>query len=184
MVKNAFLSFFFLFSATFAFSQSSPCYKLRITKKASAAQEEINFTLQRSDEGGLLIVKEKIFPSKGSAADSLYLTTVLEKPSDEQRILLQEFVKSKTTYISDSMLITDKKVLEEMDLLISQWKNLVEQSNLKNSSQLVLDGTFFSFSLSKEKQKPTGFSIHSPDEQIHPEIIQLLRSIESLSNEF
>lgn len=184
MVKNAFLSFFLLFSATFAFSQSSPRYKLRITNKASAAQEEINFTLQRSDEGGLLIVKEKIFPSKGSAEDSLYLTTVLEKPSDEQRILLQEFVKSKTTYISDSMLIMDKKALEEMDLLISQWKNLVEQSNLKNSSRLVLDGTFFSFSLSKENQKPTGFSIHSPDEQIHPEIIQLLRSIESLSNEF
>jgi hypothetical protein len=184
MVKNAFLSFFLLFSATFAFSQSSPCYKLSITKKASAAQEEINYTLQRSDEGGLLIVKEKIFPAKGSSSDSLYLTTVLEKPSDEQRILLQEFVESKTAYISDSLFITDKKALEEIDLLVSQWNNLVEQSNLKNPNRFVLDGTSFSFSLGKENQKPTGFSIHSPDDQVHPEIIRILRSIELLSNEF
>lgn len=184
MVKNAFLSFYLLFSATVAFSQSSPCYKLSIIKKASAAQVEINFTLQRSDEGGLLIVKEKIFPTKGSAADSLYLSTVLEKPTDEQRILLQEFVESRTTYISDSMLITNKKVLEEIDLLVSQWNNLVEQSNLKNPNRLVLDGYTYSFSLSKEIQEPTGFSIHSPDDQIHPEIIQMLGSIESLSNEF
>jgi len=82
------------------------------------------------------------------------------------------------------MLITDKKVLEEIDFLVSQWPVLVVQSTLKNPNRFVLDGTSFSFSLTKENQVLSRFSIHSPDDQTHPEITRLLRSIESLSKQF
>lgn len=184
MIKKAFLSFFLLFSASFAFSQSPLKYELSLTKRASAKQEEINFSLKRNDEAGLLIVKEKIFPSKRNVADSLYLTSVLEKPSDEKRILLREFVESKTSYVSDSLVITDLKVLEEIDLMVSKWNNLVEQSHLKNPNRFVLDGTTFSLSLLNENQKLSSFSIQSPDDQTHPEITRLLRSLELLSKEF
>ncbi|RIW15081.1 hypothetical protein D0X99_11575 [Algoriphagus lacus] len=184
MIKNAFLSFFLLFLATFAFSQSPLKYELSLTKRPSAIQEEISYMLQRGEDGGILIIKEKIFSAKGSAADSLFLTSVLEKPSDEKRILLREFVESKTTYVSDSLVITDLKVLEEIDLMVSKWNNLVEQSHLKNPNRFVLDGTTFSLSLLNENQELSSFSIHSPDDQTHPEITRLLRSLELLSKEF
>jgi hypothetical protein len=184
MIKNTFLTLFLLFLATFAFSQHSFEYELSLKKKASAVQEEINFKLNRVEDGVILIIKEKVFPEKGSTLDSLYLTSVLEKPSDEKKILLQEFIESKTSFVSDSMLITDKKVLEEIDFLVSQWSVLVDQSTLKNPNRFVLDGTSFSFSLTKENQVLSRFSIHSPDDQTHPEISRLLRSIESISKEF
>lgn len=183
MIKNAFLSFFLLFLATIAFSQSSLKYELSLTKKASVIQEEICYTIQRGEDRGILIVKEKIFPAKGSTADSLYLTSVMEKPSDEKRILLREFVESKTSFISDSLVVKDQETLEKIDFLVTQWSRLKEQSNLKNPNRFVLDGTSFSFSLTKENLEPSSFSIHSPDDQTHPEITRLLRSIEALSKE-
>jgi hypothetical protein len=181
MIKNAFLSFLMLFLATLAFSQSSLKYELSLTKRANGKQEEINYTIRCSEHGGILIIKEKIFPSKGSIEDSLYVAKVLQKPSDEQRILLREFVELKTSYISDSLVITDQNVLEDIGFLVSQWAVLVEQSTLKNPNRMALDGTSFSFSLIKENLEPYSFSIHSPDDQTHPEIIRLLRSIQLLS---
>ena len=180
MFKNAFLSFFLLFLATFAFSQSPIKYELSLTKRASAIQEEISYTLQRGEGGGILIIKEKVFPSKGSEADSLYLISVLEKPSHEKRILLREFIESKTSYVSDSLVITDLKVLEEIDLLLSDWNNLEEQSQLKNGSRFVLDGYQFTFSLGLKNQYPKSFTIQSPHNEINPEICQLLLLMESL----
>ena len=181
MIKKALLSFFFLVSASFAFGQSAPAYELILTKRASAIQEEISYTLQRDDEGGILILKEKIFPEKGSSADSLYISEVLKKPADEQKNLLREFVESKISFVSHSQVIKDQEALKGIDLLVIQWAKLVEQSQLKTPNRMVLDGTSFSFSLQVENQETTSFSIHSPDDQTHPEIIRLLYSIESLS---
>lgn len=181
MNQTAFLISYFLFSASLSFSQSFPKYELSLTKRASAAQEEITYSLQRNDESALLITKEKIFPSKASTLDSLYLTTMMEKPSDERKILLQKFFDSKAKFSSDSLVISDQKVLEEIDQLVSLWDLLEKQAEVKNESRFVLDGNWFTFSLSQENQKPQGFTIHSPEDATHPEIRRLLKLIESLS---
>ncbi len=183
MNQTAFLISYFLFSASFAFSQSFPKYELSLTKRASAAHEEITYSLLRNEGGALLNTKEKMFPSEASSLDSLYLTTIIEKPSDERKILLQKFFDSKAKFSSDSLVIPDQKVLVEIDQLVSLWDLLEKQAEVKNESRFVLDGYWFIFSLSQENQKPREFTIHSPDGETHPEIRRLLKLIESLSQE-